>query len=294
MNFMKLLLIIFTLLTLQTAYAGECNESYSAIVFREDDGEILFENRSDVVCYPASLVKVMTLYLTFEALSKGRLTMNQYLTVSERGAEVSRVNKVNTMHLKQGDKITVKEAISALIVKSFNEAAVTLAEAISGGEWAFTRKMNETAQNLKMYNTSFRNASGLHEEGQYTTAYDLARLVRATKHDFPQYYPLFATKKFFYKGQEYETHNYVLLEYDGAEGMKTGFTNASGYNLISAAKRNNQRIFSILLGCGNNEKRDKFTKELLDDGFSKLALQCKREKISDNFNYGRPLGLSQK
>ena len=259
------------------------------MVFREDDGEILFENRSDQICYPASLVKVMTLYLTFDALAKQKLTMDQNITVSERGEEVSKVNKVNTMRLRQGDKITVKQAISALIVKSFNEAAVTLAEAISGDEWSFARKMNETAKKLKMYNTSFRNASGLHEEGQYTTAYDLARLIQALKKDFPQYYGLFALKDFSYRGKKYETHNFVLLEYNGAEGMKTGFTNASGYNLISAAKRNNQRIFSILLGCGNNNKRDEFTMELLDDGFDKLtqAKQCKREKVVSNFNYGK-------
>lgn len=288
MKFLNLFLIIFLFFS-NIAKAAECNDIYSALVFREDDGEILFENRSDQICYPASLVKVMTLYLTFDALAKQKLTMDQNITVSERGEEVSKVNKVNTMRLRQGDKITVKQAISALIVKSFNEAAVTLAEAISGDEWSFARKMNETAKKLKMYNTSFRNASGLHEEGQYTTAYDLARLIQALKKDFPQYYGLFALKDFSYRGKKYETHNFVLLEYNGAEGMKTGFTNASGYNLISAAKRNNQRIFSILLGCGNNNKRDEFTMELLDDGFDKLtqAKQCKREKVVSNFNYGK-------
>jgi D-alanyl-D-alanine carboxypeptidase len=289
MKFTTLFLIIFSLLISTKARAAECNDIYSALVFREDDGEILFENRSELFYYPASLVKLMTLYLTFEALHKGKIAMDQELTVSERGEEVSKVNKVNTMRLKKGNKITVKEAIGALIVKSFNEAAVTLAEGVADDEWEFVRKMNKKAQALKMYNTSFRNSSGLHEDGQYTTSYDLARLVRALKENYPQYYSLFSLKKFHYNSQEFETHNYVLLEYKGAEGMKTGFTKASGYNLISSATRNKQRIFSIVLGCGNNEKRDDFTMELLDDGFSKLANHQQREKINDGFSYGKAL-----
>ncbi len=114
------------------------------------------------------------------------------------------LNKINTLKLKQGDKITVKQAIGAVIVKSFNEAAVTLAEGVAGDEWEFARKMNEKARELKMLNTSFRNASGLHEEGQYTTSYDLARLVKAIKQDFPEYYKLFSLKEFTYKNKKYD------------------------------------------------------------------------------------------
>ncbi len=289
MKIIKLIIIIFgvNLIAINANAFEECSDVYSALVFKESDGEILFENRSDNISYPASLVKVMTLYLTFEALENNKISMDQNLTVSGRGEEIARINKINTLKLKQGDKITVKQAIGAVIVKSFNEAAVTLAEGVAGDEWEFARKMNEKARELKMLNTSFRNASGLHEEGQYTTSYDLARLVKAIKQDFPEYYKLFSLKEFTYKNKKYETHNYVLLDYKGAEGMKTGFTNAAGFNLISSATKNNDRIFSILLGCAAPEKRNDFTMQLLDDGFAKLSDNDdkKRVKISNSFSY---------
>ena len=247
----------------------DCSKDYSSLVVEESTGAILYEKRSDKFSYPASLVKMMTLYLTFEALEHQKLTLNQTLKVSERGEEVAKVNNGNTMHLKQGDQITVKDAIAAVIVKSFNEAAVTLAEAVSGGEWEFVRKMNKKAQELGMNNTSFSNASGLHEEGQYTNSYDLARLALALKKNFPQYYKFFGQKTFTFRGQKYESHNHVLLEYKGAEGMKTGFTRASGFNLVSAAKKKDTRIISIVLGCSTAKSRDKLTKELLDICFKK-------------------------
>ncbi len=247
-----------------------CSANYSSLVLDEGTGDILYGKRSDEQFYPASLVKVMTLYLTFEALEKNQLTMDKELTISELGEEISRVNKTNSLHLKVGNKITVRDAIYSVIVKSFNEAAVTLAEEVGGNEWNFVRLMNEKASDLGMINTSFRNASGLHAEGQYTTSYDLARLAIAIKHDFPQYYHLFALKEFKYRGTKYKTHNHVLIDYKGAEGMKTGFTKASGFNLITSAKRQDRRIISILLGCATQQRRDKLTKELLNESFENL------------------------
>lgn len=287
----KLLIIIVIFLTQNyQAFAEEkgCGAVYSSLVFEEKTGNILYENMSEKISYPASLVKVMTLYLVFEALEKNKLQINQILTVSEHGEEIAAVNKINTLKLKQGDKITVMEAIKAVIVKSFNEAAVTLAEAVSEDEWTFTRKMNQKAEELGMINSSFRNASGLHEEGQYTSSRDLARLVGSIKRDFPQYYHLFATKNFKYRGTEYETHNYVLSNYKGAEGLKTGFTKAAGFNLISVAKRNNERVISVLLGCESNQKRDYFTEELLDEAFNDLSKNQENKiniKLSKKFDY---------
>jgi D-alanyl-D-alanine carboxypeptidase len=127
--------------------------------------------------------------------------------------------------------------------------------------------MNKKALELGMINTSFRNASGLHEEGQYTTASDLARLAIHLKKDFPQFYYFFAMKEFVYNNKIIKTHNRVLTEYDGAEGMKTGYTNASGYNLVSSAKNNNKRIFSVVTGCQSSRKRDDLSKFLLDLSF---------------------------
>jgi D-alanyl-D-alanine carboxypeptidase len=228
----------------------------------------------------------MTLYLTFEAIENNKLNAAQELQISARGEEISKVNKSNSLHLKEGDKITVRQAIDAVIVKSFNEAAVVLAEAVAGDEWNFARLMNQKAAELGMINTSFHNSSGLHEEGQYTTAYDLARLAKAIKKDFPKYYYLFALKKFDYEGAKYKTHNHVLVDYKGAEGMKTGFTKASGFNLISAAKKDGERIISILLGCATFQSRDALTKNLLDKSFAKLKQnQNFNANLAGNFSY---------
>jgi D-alanyl-D-alanine carboxypeptidase len=285
------LTLICAILSTSTSLAAEkgCSANYSSLVLDEGTGDILYGKRSDEQFYPASLVKVMTLYLTFEALEKNQLTMDKELIISELGEEISRVNKTNTLRLKVGNKITVRDAIYSVIVKSFNEAAVTLAEAVGGNEWNFVRLMNEKAAELGMIHTSFRNASGLHAEGQYTTSYDLARLAIAIKHDFPQYYHLFALKEFKYRGTKYETHNHVLVDYKGAEGMKTGFTKASGFNLITSAKRQDRRIISVLLGCSTQQRRDKLTKELLNESFENLEkpkIHPQIEaKLSKAFNY---------
>jgi D-alanyl-D-alanine carboxypeptidase len=141
-----------------------------------------------------------------------------------------------------------------------------------------------------MYNSSFRNASGLHAEGQYTTTYDLARLAIALKRDFPGYYHLFSKKDFEFNGKNFTTHNHVLVEYEGAEGMKTGFTNASGFNLIAVAKKDNSRVISVLLGCESYKKRDEYTKNLLDKTFTKSAKNNDNEikvKLLENFNYSK-------
>ena len=164
-------------------------------------------------------------------------------------------------------KLSVEKALQALIIKSYNEASIVLAEAIAGDEWNFARQMNKKALQLGMINTSFRNASGLHEEGQYTTASDLARLAIQLKKDFPQFYYFFAMKEFVYNNKIIKTHNRVLNEYEGAEGMKTGYTVASGYNLVSSAKNNSKRIFSVVTGCASSRKRDNLSKFLLDLSF---------------------------
>lgn len=287
---MKKLLLIFLLIApLAQAAQIDCGEDYSYLVFDVEDRDILSEKQADVIRYPASLTKVMTLYLTFEALQKNKLHLDHKLKFSARGEEVSKVNKVNTLNVYEGETITVRQAIQAVIIKSYNEAAVTLAEAVAGDEWKFVRKMNETARDLGMINSSFRNASGLHEDGQYTTAYDLARLTLAIKNKFPAYYHFFAQKKFIYRNTEYETHNRIVANYKGAEGLKTGFTAASGFNLISVAKRGNKRVASVVLRCANVNRRDALSAQLLDHGFD--ILQEKHlfaEKILREFNYSNP------
>jgi D-alanyl-D-alanine carboxypeptidase len=244
-----------------------CSKIGSLISVEENSHKILFETNSQKIIYPASLVKMMTAYLTFEALSKNQLTLNQELVFSERAQEISRVNKYNNLGISAGDKISVEKALQALIVKSYNEASIVLAEALDNDEWSFVRRMNKKALELGMINTSFRNASGLHEEGQYTTASDLVRLAISLKKDFPQFYHFFSMKEFIHKNKIIKTHNRVLKEYDGAEGMKTGYTAISGYNLVSSAKNQQKRVFSVVTGCPTSRSRDELSKFLLDLSF---------------------------
>ena len=266
--FILLLALIFNLQSLAKAQiVSPCSKIGSLLVVDEESHKILFETNSQKLIYPASLVKMMTAYLIFEALEKNQLTFEQELTFSARAQEISRINKVNTLGINEGDKISVLKAIQTLIIKSCNESAIVLAEAVANNEWDFVKKMNKKTLELGMINTSFRNASGLHEEGQYTTASDLARLAIRLKKDFPQFYNFFSMKEFSYKNKIIKSHNRILNEYEGAEGMKTGFTNASGYNLVSSAKNNNKRIFSVVTGCTSSRYRDDLSKFLLDLSF---------------------------
>lgn len=273
-SFIKLSIIVIAMICMNFTDIVEegCSHNYSSLVI-EEDGDVLFQKRPENIVYPASLTKVMTLYLTFEALEQQKIQPTQKIVFSGYAEEISNINTTNTLHIKSGDTITVRDAIRAVIVKSMNEAAIALAEAVAGDEWHFVRKMNDKAEELGMYHTSYRNATGLHAQGQYTTNYDLARLTLAIKNDFPEYYHLFSLKEFSYHNKTYKTHNHVLAEYKGAEGLKTGFTKASGFNLISVAKRKDKRVISVLTSCASHQKRDALTKELLNQSFTKIANQ---------------------
>jgi len=251
-------------------HINSCGEKNAYIVFDYESKNIITENNSEKIIYPASLVKLMTAYLTFEAIEKKQINFDQEIEVSEKSEEISKINKVNTLNLKAGDLITVKNALEALIVKSFNEASVSLSEIIAEDERSFVRLMNKKALELGMINTSFANSSGLHEEGQYTTVRDLARLVMAIKKDYPQYNYFFSLKKFNYKGIKHKSHNHVLNSYKWANGMKTGYTRMAGYNLISSASKNKKSIISILVGCESLKKRDQLSIYFLDSSFKKL------------------------
>ena len=283
-------ILIFLLLT-NSAFGIEitdCSPNNSYVVFEEKNRSILLQKNANEKIYPASLVKLMTLYLTFEALENKKISLNTSIKISQRAEEISRVNKVNTLHLRQGQTITVREAILAIVVRSFNEAAIGLAEIISNDEWQFVKKMNNKALDLGMYNSSFRNASGLHDFSQYTTALDLARLAISIKKDFPDYYHLFSLKHFKFHREKYKTHNHILDEYRGAEGLKTGFTNASGFNLIASAKKGNIRIISVLIGCPSSQKRENLTKQLLNEAFKKIPHEIYPDisgKITKTFSY---------
>lgn len=242
-----------------------------ALVADTKSGLILSSKNADEKLYPASLTKVMTLYLTFDALENGILSLNDPLPISDKAASQPK----SKMYLKAGDTITVREAVLALIVKSANDAAVVLAESLAPSEDDFALMMTSAAYDLGLRNTTFKNASGLHNPDQVTTAKDMAILTIAMINHYPQYYRLFSTNSFSYKGQLYGNHNNILRTYKGSEGMKTGYLSAVGYNIISTAQKDNKRLVSVVMGQNSIKKRDSEAKKMLDTGFKKITTQQK-------------------
>lgn len=243
------------------------NSKYAGLVIDADTGRVLYQDRANHYRYPASLTKMMTLYMTFEAIENGQLSMNKRLYVSRRAA----AKPASKLGLRKGEYIRVKDAVMSLIVKSANDVSVVLAESIAGSEWKFAKKMTQKARSLGMSKTTFKNASGLHHRRQKTTAKDMARLSMALKRDFPQYYHLFKHTKFTYNGRTIYGHNRVVKSYKGADGLKTGYTRASGFNLATSASRNDGNIIGIVLGGKSSKSRDRHMKKILDLGFRKLA-----------------------
>ncbi len=267
------------------------NLSASPVYFAADVGSGLIletENENDLV-YPASLTKVMTLYLTFDALEKGFLHMNDLLPVSDYAAMQPRSN----LSLCAGDVISVRDAILSVIIKSANDSAVVLAEALGGNEENFALMMTIKAKQLGLKNTTFKNATGLHNANQKTTATDMGLLTIAIKAHFPQYYPLFSAKEFSYAGNNYRTGNPTLTKYQGGEGLKTGFTRASGYNLISTAHRNGRTIVAVLMGYDTSEERNQKSEKILNKCFKKLS-KYENKKYKTPLNHHLKIKKSNK
>lgn len=239
---------------------------YAGIVIDAETGAILYERHADQRLYPASLTKIMTLYMTFEALERGKLRLDQKLPVSRRAAGQT----PSVLGLKRGDRISVRDAILALITKSANDVATVLAEAQAKSELDFALAMTRKARELGMKRTRFRNATGLPNRRQYSTARDMARLARALIRDFPQYYKLFSTRRFTYKGRKFPNHNNLLASYKGADGIKTGYIRASGFNLVASAQRNGRRLIGVVFGGRTAKRRDAQMARLLDRGFNIL------------------------
>lgn len=251
----------------------------AALVVDADTGRVLYEKNAGASRYPASLTKMMTLYLTFDALKKGQLTIEQTLTVSKKAASQPATN----ISLQPGDTIDVKTAIDSLIVRSANDSAMVLAEAIGKTEWNFALMMTRKARELGMNNTVFRNPNGLPDTKQYTTAFDLARLAIALRRDFPGYYPYFSIEEMTYNGVNYTSHNHVLVDYPGADGLKTGYTRASGFNLVTSAKRDGFNLVGVVMGGDTAKERDREMINLLDRTFARLNAQ--KESIAERSSY---------
>jgi D-alanyl-D-alanine carboxypeptidase len=228
-------------------------------------GATLYARNEDEQRYPASLTKMMTLYLLFDALKQGKVTMDTPLKVSAHATRA----KPTKLYLKKGETIPVETAIKAIVVLSANDVAVTIAENLGGTEAEFAEQMTEKAHQLGMMHTHDNNASGLPDRGQVTTAEDLAILARHVAYDFPQYYHYFSTVSFTWHGRPHITHNNLIGKYEGADGMKTGFTNASGFNLVSSVVRNGEHVIGIVMGGYTAKSRDREMVRLLDQTFAR-------------------------
>ena len=247
--------------------AGPAAARYAAIVVDADSGVVLHEENADTRNFPASLTKMMTLYLVFEAVERGQLSLGQHLKVSRRAAGQA----PSKLGLRAGSTITVRDAIGALIVRSANDVATVAAEAIGGTEVKFAQLMTKRARELGMSRTTFRNASGLPNRGHLSTARDMMTLSRALQRNFPQQYKLFANPRFSYGGRTYRNHNKLLSSYKGTDGIKTGYTRASGYNLAASARRDGRRLVGVVFGGKSSKWRNSHMAALLDRGFKKAA-----------------------
>jgi len=257
-------------------YDFTTSDRYAGLVVNSDTGDIIYHRNADRILHPASLTKMMTIYMTFKSLEEGKLNLDQKLPISLKAAAQPKTN----LRLHAGQSMTVRESILGLIVHSANDAAVVLAEAIAGSEDAFADRMTEVAHALGMKNTEFRNASGLPNSEQVTTAFDMARLAIALRRDYPKYYPLFSSKSFKFRGNIINTHNRVMHRYPWADGLKTGFISASGFNLVTSANRQDNKLVGVVMGGHTAAARDTHMIQLLEYGYENLqtSLLAKNSK----------------
>lgn len=246
------------------AWAGK----YASIVVDLETGQVLHDREADESRYPASLTKVMTLYLVFDAIDSGKLKLSERIPVSKAASRA----QPSKLGLKSGSTIKVEDAIRALVTKSANDVAIVLAEKLGGGsETKFVAKMNAKAKELGMLNTKFRNASGLPDKQQITTARDMAKLGEAIYMDHKDRYKYFSLSSFTWGKRKYMNHNELLRKVDGVDGIKTGFTNASGYNLMASAERNGHRVIAIMLGGTTGRSRDAHVADLIEAAFMDIT-----------------------
>ncbi len=239
----------------------------AALVIDGATGKVLYARNETAERHPASLTKMMTLYLLFDALKHGKLTMDTPLPVSRHAS----LQKPTKLYLRPGQTITVDTAIRAIVIRSANDVAAVIAEALGGTESHFAVMMTERARQLGMKETNYHNASGLPDPLQITTASDLAIMARHLAYDFPEYFAYFALPGFTYKGTWYPTHDNLIGRYEGADGIKTGFTGASGFNLVSSVVRGKTHLIAVVMGGRTAARRDAEMERLLDQTFTRIA-----------------------
>lgn len=260
-------ILVVTTFIIFLSMAWPASAKYASIIVDAETGRIYHEINADTRNYPASLTKMMTLYLLFEQIESGDMSLKTRMRVSARASRQPR----SKMWLAPGSKISAEMAILALIVRSANDVAVVVAEHIGKTERSFARKMTKKAKELGMTRTNFRNASGLPNRAQLSTARDMALLSQRLINDFPQFYSYFGRNTFKYAGNTYRGHNDFMKRYDGADGLKTGYTRASGYNLAASARRDSSRLIGVVFGGKSSRQRDRHLTSLMDQGFTDAA-----------------------
>jgi D-alanyl-D-alanine carboxypeptidase len=267
MNFRRLLsvLVLVIFAAALPAEATKRNSRFSAITVDARTGAVLFSDNPDAQRYPASLTKMMTLYITFQELKAGRIKLSTPLRVSARASRMA----PSKMGLRPGTTITVEQAIKSLIIKSANDVAAVVGENLGGSENNFAVRMTSTARDIGMSRTVYRNASGLPNPGQVTTARDQATLSLRIMRDFPQFYPYFRLQGFNFNGRTIRTHNRLVGRFPGTDGLKTGYIGASGYNLATSTRRGDKRLVGVVLGSSSAGRRNTYMMQMLTQQFAK-------------------------
>lgn len=274
-------------LAISMAGTAQANPRYAAIVVDVESGEVLHAANADETRYPASLTKMMTLYMLFEALENGELRLDSTLPVSSYAAS----RQASKLYVRAGSALPVETAIQALVIRSANDVAVVVAEALGGSEANFGRMMTDRARQLGMPRTTFRNPNGLPDDRQVTTARDMATLSIRLMQDFPQYYHYFSQTRFSWNGNTITGHNRLLDNYPGADGMKTGFIRASGFNVATSAVRDNRRLVSVVMGGFTAASRDTHMADLLDRGFVRASLYGRGDWVAQADFSGDRMGI---
>lgn len=263
---LQLSVVILLIALSGLVFPGSAIARYSALVVDFESGQELYARHSEASRYPASLTKIMTLYLVFEALDNDTLALDQRIGVSRRAAGQA----PSKLGVAAGKTISVEDAILALVTRSANDIATALAEALAGTEFQFALKMTKKARALGMKKTTFQNASGLPNRRQVTTARDMVKLARAIQNDFPHRYHYFAVRKFAHGGRTHYNHNKLLGEFEGTDGIKTGYIRASGFNLVASVERGGRRLIGVVFGGRSASSRDAHMRNILAQSFTRL------------------------
>lgn len=285
-----LFFLLFCMSIFQSVIAAEYR---AALVADIDSGHVLYQENANQLNYPASLTKIMTLYLTFDALEHKRLHLDDYLIVSQYAADAQPVK----LGLTAGSKIRVEDAIKAVAVHSANDVARVLAENLKGGkEGNFADLMTRVANEIGLQNTNFENSSGLPNDDHMSTARDIALLSMAVYKHFPQYWKYFGIKTWTYNGKTYTNSNRLLGTYPGCDGMKTGFTNKSKYSLVATAEQDGRHLIAVVLGAENKDVRANVARKMLNIGFGKMdkVAPVKKESYSEPTNNNPVMKYAQK